>query len=141
MSYDEQPDGDPHGECAAEIDSLKSALMSAQHEAATIREVNARLCEQVSALKAEAEVYRNAGNASFALDAARDSLLTFPVDYVAREFALNRIAEAEEHFAALTVECEAAAEYVQCLAMHDLDPERMAAWRAYVPYFTKRSAK
>jgi hypothetical protein len=26
MSFDEQPDGDPHGECAAEIANLQSLL-------------------------------------------------------------------------------------------------------------------
>lgn len=34
MSYDEQPDGDIHGECAAEIRLLKE-LLSAQYEIAT----------------------------------------------------------------------------------------------------------
>lgn len=27
MSFDEQPDGDPHGECAAEIAKLRNALL------------------------------------------------------------------------------------------------------------------
>lgn len=29
MSFDEQPDGDPHGECAAEIRSLQEQLEAA----------------------------------------------------------------------------------------------------------------
>lgn len=39
MSYfDEQPDGDPHGECAAEIHSLEAQLLAAQVENKRLRE-------------------------------------------------------------------------------------------------------
>lgn len=33
MSFDEQPDGDPHGECAAEIHSLQERLAAAEARA------------------------------------------------------------------------------------------------------------
>jgi hypothetical protein len=39
MSYDEQPDGDPHGECAEEIHRLEAALKWAEAERDALREV------------------------------------------------------------------------------------------------------
>jgi len=36
--FDEQPDGDPHGECAAEIYRLMADLAAAQRELAAYRE-------------------------------------------------------------------------------------------------------
>ena len=51
MSYDEQPDGDPHGECAAEIHRLQRELADARAE----RDAAVRDAERYRWLKAEAK--------------------------------------------------------------------------------------
>lgn len=49
MSFDEQPDGDPHGECEAEIKSLKYQLtnyrIAHEQQAATITDLRAQVNE------------------------------------------------------------------------------------------------
>jgi hypothetical protein len=35
--FDEQPDADPHGECAAEIDKLRAALLSCARQAESLK--------------------------------------------------------------------------------------------------------
>ena len=36
--FDEEPDGDPHGECAAEIHKLRAALLSCARQAEDLKE-------------------------------------------------------------------------------------------------------
>ena len=35
--FDEQPDGDPHGECAAEINKLRAALLACARQAESLK--------------------------------------------------------------------------------------------------------
>ncbi len=44
MSFDEQPDGDPHGECAAEIKKLEGSVTTLESEC---NQLNDKVCEQI----------------------------------------------------------------------------------------------
>ena len=37
MMFDEEPDGDPHGECAAEIHKLRAALLTCARQAEALK--------------------------------------------------------------------------------------------------------
>ena len=53
MSYDEQPDGDPHGECTAEIHRLEAELATLESQQSRDGEVIRKQDEEIARLTAE----------------------------------------------------------------------------------------
>lgn len=84
MSYDEQPDGDPHGECAAEIQKLERDIAALRMQVSpefvdhyqALQEENAALNARVNDLiLACGEANRNLFAAQFRVKLLRDTLV------------------------------------------------------------------
>lgn len=50
MSFDEQPDGDPHGECAAEIHTLQKNVAALESECNQLNDLSIKQREQIDNL-------------------------------------------------------------------------------------------
>jgi chromosome segregation ATPase len=83
MSFDEEPDGDAHGECAAEIHRLESQLAEAN---ATIEEQKAVIADQYAAIEKQAEMLRAEERIDRDFEAAESQLAT-ALDTIARKDA------------------------------------------------------
>lgn len=62
MAFDEQPDGDPHGECAAEIHRLQAEVAAKQKQADTFYEEVGKLRRWISLYsECDCDVSKNKG--------------------------------------------------------------------------------